>query len=153
MNEFFGTPVLGEVRPGSPYPVQYGARELKRQLDALLAFDEVQSVRWAQFTPYFNDGEPCVFGVTMHGIDVGLRGMDSQQAYPYGDYEDDHIDAWDVARREEFLMLRHLKPALKQLSDDLSSGHYDETVRVAFGDHAVVTVYADRIEVDEAYHD
>ena len=34
-------------------------------------FPEVESVRWSQYTPYFNDGEPCEFGVnelTIHAL-------------------------------------------------------------------------------------
>jgi hypothetical protein len=42
---------------------------------------EVEAVKWAQYTPYFNDGEPCEF--TVHDPETKLVG-DGDYDYDYG---------------------------------------------------------------------
>jgi hypothetical protein len=48
---------------------------LKPAFDAVFErYPEVQAIRWTQYTPYFNDGEPCEFGV--HDIEFTLKNYD-----------------------------------------------------------------------------
>ena len=51
------------VPPGEPRPVQRPLSDLEPALRAILADGDILSFGWTQYTPYFNDGERCVFGV------------------------------------------------------------------------------------------
>ncbi|MBB3752418.1 hypothetical protein FHT44_004930 [Mycolicibacterium sp. BK634] len=82
-----GRPVRGEHPKYSNHevPEQRPISEFLAKLDSLFAFPEVEAVRWHQYTPYFNDGEECVFSireayVKFFGVDEG------------GDYEDGYTD-------------------------------------------------------------
>lgn len=62
------------------------------KLDTLFAFPEVEAVRWEQYTPYFNDGDVCVFNIhdayiKFVGVDEGGEcedGFGDGKAYPDG---------------------------------------------------------------------
>lgn len=60
---FFGIPVEGDItRPESRVP-QRPLEELAPLMQALLDDEAIEWFGWRQYTPYFNDGEPCVFSV------------------------------------------------------------------------------------------
>ena len=43
---------------------QRGSDLLQKEFDALfIEYPEIGKIEWTQYTPYFNDGDPCVFGV------------------------------------------------------------------------------------------
>lgn len=74
-----------------------GASALKELFSEFFkAHPEARSIVWTQYTPYFNDGEPCVFGVG----DLELRVDDSTAVAPdaYAAYKaegHDHDDTDD----------------------------------------------------------
>ena len=90
---------------------------------------DVKHILWRQYTPYFNDGEPCVFRVRDVYVFTGADGED--------DYEGD----W-----------KH--PANKDLPDVGGNGTEDLLLAM-FGDHVKVTLKRDAadFEVDEYDHD
>jgi hypothetical protein len=105
------------------------AKKIFEEFPTLLYFG------WTQYTPYFNDGDPCEFGVNT--------------SYPFArfDGEDDErgID-------EELGYGGHelLESKLSAFLDGFDEDFFHET----FGDHAKVVVYADgRTEVKEYEHD
>ncbi len=61
----FGIPLEGE----EPYfnrntkAWQRPLEELQPMFEDVLRHDDVMAIRWRQYTPYFNDGEVCEFGV------------------------------------------------------------------------------------------
>jgi hypothetical protein len=64
---FLGVPVDGEiVRGGRQYRDQRPMGELEEILRPLMESDGIHDFGWAQYTPYFNDGDECIFGV--HGF-------------------------------------------------------------------------------------
>ena len=85
---------------------------------------------WTQYTPYFNDGEACVFGSNHNYASV----------YTATTQEDEDGDCMensgDFPAVEKFL---------KQFDDD--------DMYSMFGDHVTVTVTPTGIEVDEYDHD
>jgi hypothetical protein len=90
---------------------------------------ELKSVSWRQYTPYFNDGDTCYFGVYA-GSDVEINGKDS---YEYGDGD-------PVATAgEEF----------GSFVDEIAQ----EFLLDAFGDHQTVTVSAEGITSEDYEHD
>jgi len=63
-NTFAGRPIVGDIGYYSRTPTpQAPASELIALLDAVLALPGVDAVQWEQYTPYFNDGDVCVFSV------------------------------------------------------------------------------------------
>ena len=157
---FGGIEVVGEYSEGSrELPEQRPLEELVYLLKQVLANPVVEAVKWRQYTPYFNDGEPCVFGV--HEPYVKLVGADPEA----GDYEDGFIDSYDdrLSNRRydhetrKFVPKTCELPELAELfrvfSGALVDGtHYIELKKV-FGDHCEVTATPEKIEVEYYEHD
>jgi hypothetical protein len=110
---------------------EHGKAALVNEMKGLFEkFQDVGSVRWTQYTPHFNDGEPCVFSVYFEGtLDVGEPARDDDEyEYNYG--------------RESFTAFRKLVEEAEEVLEE------------AFGDGSKVTVHRDgRVEVDEYEHD
>ena len=150
-------------------------------------FDEfpfLAEVAWTQYTPYFNDGEPCVFscaiddpvfasvvdvenGEHAHGYenskDFASKLEPETYTYDYSiyrqspGYESSPNPSYDPECercRETFC---ELVRAFR--TDDSRPRGYDEpstfdrAMLAAFGDHAMVRVTRDGIEVDEYEHE
>lgn len=92
---------------------------------------EVYGIKWAQYTPYFNDGEPCVFGLS----DIYI--FKTQEAFESEDdmYDNDGAEA---CYGEE---------------PEASLSEVEDLLQAAFGDHAQVCVTREKIDVEEYQHD
>lgn len=131
-------------------------KQLQTEFPALLApllsqSKRIESIGWRQYTPYFNDGDECIFGV--HNDDLTINGID--------DYDGDENeiafikekiwngDNWVVNTnldKPEFELLQQIEKVLRSIPDDF--------YKDLFGDHVRVTVYKDgRIETEEYEHD
>lgn len=126
------------------------------------AHPEVQAIRWQQYTPYFNDGDACVFGI--YEPEVSLAPASAEEDVDEDDsYDDDEEfqDTWSLgyycngsARKGA------VPPEVKKLQDDLQSLYSimqdaEDAMEEAFGDHVEVTYRrgAAEVEVDEYSHD
>jgi len=106
------------------------------------------AIRWRQYTPYFNDGDPCVFN--LHG--VYFREAGTPEDTEEGDYEDDFESPWhykstyngNVPNEELYNLTQAFENELENLSDVLLS---------CFGDHVMITATADKIEIEDCGHD
>jgi hypothetical protein len=105
---------------------------------------EVAALRWSQYTPYFNDGDPCVFSVGE--LYYKLVGGDEEA----GDEEDGFEYLSSYGKPAEFAQQPWYK-ALEELSSALS-GSEDELL-AAFGDHVQVIVTKAGVDVEEYSHD
>lgn len=84
-------PIKGDIQNrnrGANIP-QASAADFIAAIDAVLAFDEIDSIRWDQYTPYFNDGEPCEFGTGEPRFRLTGTDEDSED----GDYEDGYHES------------------------------------------------------------
>lgn len=110
----------------------------------------ITSIGWTQYTPYFNDGEECTFGV--HNDSLLINGEDEYDLEWYswkideylksGKYADEK-DKWNI---DEYKIVEEFKEVLSQIPEDF----YKEL----FGDHSEVTVKADGTIATEQYeHD
>lgn len=167
---FLGIPVHGDITlSGHSKTPQRPAEEFGELLLPVINHPLVEGVRWEQYTPYFNDGDPCVFRIGEAYF--RLQGM-SEEA---GDYE----DGWEsigyandpVAiaalgeRRYEYKDGKRrvwfdpegsepeLAAALQALGSALGSGAFKDALLVAFGDHATVTATRDGFNVEYYEHD
>ena len=117
--------------------------------DVLNKYPKLESFSWRQYTPYFNDGDTCEFGV--HAIrEFAFDGK------TYGDYGDNSTKNYNYDTRsyetlpgcEEALACER---ELCQLSRQLQKA--EEVLQVVFGDHVEVTVTRDGISTDGVDHD
>ena len=99
------------------------------------AHPDAQVVRWYQYTPHFNDGDPCVFGVgdvETSKIRLSEISDEVKEAYPG--------DSWEYSQAAQEV--------------NVFFNGIDDVLRQAFGDG--VRVYVERngtITVDEYGHE
>lgn len=120
------------------------ARALAKQVFAdeaqsKLEEHQIESFGWVQYTPYFNDGDECIFGVRAD-LDYGLEvnGERWEDAFNFIRDEPDSRTNWSG----------HYEPAdentkPKEVWDDLRDFVYsfdEDDLKHAFGDHVKVTV-------------
>ena len=95
---------------------------------------ELKAYRWTQYTPYFNDGDACVFNSHHEYPELEFNGDGK-----VGDFK----DGYDSKEHKEVYEAVHT--FLQQFEDD--------DFEAMFGDHVQVTVTADGVKVDEYDHD
>lgn len=98
---------------------------------------EIAAIRWRQYTPYWNDGEPCTFRVCSPYVKINDFG---------GDADDGWLEEYDFEEGPKRDWMRHLEGTLEAGEIVLKS---------IFGDHVQVTVWRDKdeAEVEEYEHD
>ncbi|MBX9392229.1 hypothetical protein K4749_01110 [Streptomyces sp. TRM72054] len=157
---FLGIPVQGDITPGATRVEQKPLEDLQPILQAVLDDPTIVEFGWRQYTPYFNDGDPCEFSA--HGLWV--RTTDDEDA------DEDELEMWghrslgkvsghrDQATGEWVTdpyqgpdEARYLR--CKELEKAVEGGAFEVVLLKAFGDHAEVTVRRDGIEVEFYSHD
>lgn len=123
-----------------------GEDALKETLKAFFdRFPAVIEVNWRQYTPHFNDGEPCVF--RMQGMYIKLAG----EIYEDEDYKSG-LDSFELNYGEREGKYTELYSAFKELEEELSSGPGLDIVET-LGDHSKVIATPGKITVEEYEHD
>lgn len=127
-------------------------RDVFKQSAATLfeAHPVLESFGWTQYTPYFNDGDECVFGVhqdkpSYNGDDSYDRGDIHETKYESvgGKYTRVPNEKYDATHGAAFA-------AVKEFLGQFSADDY----RAMFGDHVEITVHRDgNVDVDEHSHD
>jgi molybdopterin converting factor small subunit len=114
----------------------------------------IESFSWTQYTPYFNDGESCEFGVNQDYLYVNgenVEDLDEEEDFlnesTYkrvdGEYKKVPNPLYDPKEGEVF-------QAIKTILNTVPDEFYEEL----FGDHVKVTVYKDgKIETEDYRHD
>lgn len=120
-------------------------------------YPEVKTVSWTQYTPYFNDGEECVFGAhtdyfQVNGYDMYDDNTDENSEYknvmPYSETKGRWVNQewkYDKPESRAVKIKEAIKGFLAQLDDD--------DYKTMFGDHARVIAMKDEILVEEYDHD
>lgn len=147
-------PIKGDISHySSKTPIEQGTvGEFLDSLDAVLAVEGVEAVRWEQYTPYFNDGEACEF--TIYELGVKFTGDDES-----GDYGDGFLDGWSIGYedgngnypyRGDFVT-----DAQARAFNDakLNLDRFEDVLRKNFGDPAQVTATQDGFNVEYYEHD
>jgi hypothetical protein len=165
---FLGIPVEGDITKGDKQVPQKPLSELEPLMRAVLDDPTMKAFGWTQYTPYFNDGDPCTFSVHQPWFltvnDPDPDDLDDEYDYQVGysahpslgKREDEYAGSWpnrhivrstyegpDEARYER----------VRALSDAIESGAFENVLLEAFGDHAQVTVRPTGITVDSYSHD
>ncbi|QNN98369.1 hypothetical protein SEA_LILMARTIN_129 [Streptomyces phage LilMartin] len=174
MTNLYGRTLRGEPQDNDSWPEQEDTQLLINAIDAVLDMEHVASVRWEQYTPSFNDGEPCRFSV--HRVSVSLNGFsvpedgyessedrwydedeevffDEYELYEYGTNEDGSRN-WDECIYEvQGIPTEEIKNALKTLNQVLDSGAHYAWLMSSFGDPAEVTATSDTFDVERCEHE
>ena len=109
------------------------SEEFKKVFDA---HPDLKAIRWRQYTPYFNDGDPCTFRVG----EVYAKFADTDEEE--GDYGDGFESNYGDRRKT---------PAGEAVS---SIGRIDKEIfEAVFGDHCQVTATREGFDVEEYSHD
>ncbi len=112
---------------------------------------DIDAVRWTQYTPHFNDGEPCEFG--RHEFDARViqkKGKDeigTAELISATETDDEGFyEGWDIDGKTP------LGKALSDLEDEFD-GSVDDVFKEAFGDGVRVTATRKGFKVEEYDHD
>jgi hypothetical protein len=157
---FLGIPVNGDIAKGDTRVEQKPIEELQPILQAVLDDPTIVEFGWRQYTPYFNDGEPCTFSA--HG--TWVRTTDDE------DVDEDELEMWghrslgkvpgdfnEQTRKWETRPYEGPDEAryhrCKALEGAVEGGHFEHVLLDSFGDHANITVRRDGIEVEFYDHD
>lgn len=117
----------------------------------------VTAILWTQYTPYFNDGDTCVF----HVRDVYFTNANSEQmddVSDWGDYEGEDESVWSETawgftyHKDRYFEGINVGEA-KQFSDLIGSGDMKEVMEAMFGDHVRVVATRDGFDVQDYEHD
>lgn len=104
------------------------------------------AIGWTQYTPYFNDGEPCEFG--LHEFYYTTKeGVNFEEVSSFYDDEEEHgfkNTYTDAAKGE-----KTIKEAVSTLVRAADSGLFE----TAFGDHAQIIATPAGFHVTEYSHD
>lgn len=107
---------------------------------------DINQVAWTQYTPYFNDGDVCEFGVSDIYFTLAKDEVDLGEADYLGD-EDTHYSECssgpDVKKHAR--AFKTFTDEIRQLPEDI----YLNT----FGDHVKVVANKDGFDVQEYEHD
>jgi len=96
---------------------------------------KLESFGWQQYTPYFNDGDPCVFSV--YADYPAINGYD---------YNHDKGELTGVTEEEAEELRKLVGSFLNEVPNDIMES--------MFGDHVSVTVHRDgSVDTEEYSHD
>lgn len=132
-------------------------------------------ISWTQYTPYFNDGDTCVFSSSFPY--VSINSVTDIEEGTYGTYEEPGEDFGRFSEEKVYLTYPDTAPnpdykpeykeceaAVKEFVEALVGDNrrdwstdtpttFDQALQRAFGDHALVIVTRDGYTVDECSHD
>lgn len=171
---FLGMPVSGDITQGSARTEQKPIEELAPLFQALVDDPSIVEFGWTQYTPYFNDGDPCEFSVygTWARITAETEGHVDEDGDEYDNSSHYGLDVdyhpslgkVDGHYEGEWPNRKFVKDSYEGPDEDrynrcqalgraLESGAFDNVLLEHFGDHALITVRKNNIEVEEYSHD
>lgn len=113
----------------------------------------VKAIKFQAFTPYFNDGDSCVY--TIHDFRIQLDNNNEG-----GDYDDGFYSSYELSRNDKYLSKELEKYSFdlrEKLSNNLNIFYREvadkDLFEIVFGDHVQVTVNQTEFEIEEYEHD
>lgn len=121
-------------------------------------FPELETVQWTQYTPRWNDGEECVFGINDPYF-TNCKDEDMIGSLHYGEldgYDEDESETkyWVVGscpQTGEFP--KGIDKLAKDFEKIIKSDTIEEILKSAFGNHVKVTITKEGIDIVEYEHD
>jgi hypothetical protein len=138
---------------------QVAAQELFKQTTKQF-FDQnpaVTAIHWTQYTPYFNDGDTCEFGVNDVYFTNATPEQFQEDVSRWGEYEGEDMNVWSESvwgfkyHKDRYFDI-NIDQA-RELSDLIGSADMEEVMKAMFGDHVRVVATREGFDVDEVDHD
>lgn len=114
----------------------------------------VKRVVWSQYTPYFNDGDSCTFGVN----DPKFYNFTEDEEDDDFDPDEDElqngqwaVESWDLRDSSQYGLTEEEKDLIQFVSKTISDNN--DFFEEIFGDHIEITITAEGIETEEYDHD
>ena len=117
-------------------------------------YPRAESITWRQYTPYFNDGDPCYFSVHEMTLEMN-EGEEETDEETDEEVDEDEDEDYGDGEYDSYSLSRSDNPDLKQMGEDLGEleGIPDDVLEHVFGDHVKVTATRDGFDVTEYSHD
>lgn len=115
---------------------------------------KLESFGWNQYTPYFNDGDECVFSANYDYPEINGENADDMdfEKELVTDYNGVKDSTGNYPKVKNPNFSPELAAAEKDVKEFLSNVD-DSVLRDLFGDHVEITVTVNGTEVDEYEHD
>ena len=111
---------------------------------------EVESVQWTQYTPGFNDGDPCVFGLgafLYRSKNTATKVKEKPEDFEDGDYGHEGYDSLYWRGDDQENVCEQTKINLKNLETLIHKAQ--DVLEMIFGDGVQVTATRDKIETED----
>lgn len=165
MRNFLGMEIKGDIIHGDQTVPQRPQEEFAWLLEAVLTDPIILGVAWTQYTPYYNDGDPCRFSVG--DIYLSLKESSSPEDYDYSwqEYEAEYnnrywLNDWDEEFQTRIGRLNRkwdagswswegdpdklpnpsLFKAYHALCEPINKREFHNVLLDLFGDHAIIIV-------------
>ena len=125
----------------------------------------ITAIIWTQYTPFFNDGESCVFGVNEPYF-TNADGDDMDDVTSYGEYEGDSEGVWSESdwiftsdsdycreKRRGMNLDGVDVRSIAKMSALLQSSEMEDVMEAMFGDHVRIVATRDGFDVNDHEHD
>lgn len=135
-------------------------RELKSEFDRLVEetgrplfvelmqpifekFPEIEAVRWNQYVPGFNDGDPCVFSVSEPEVSFVDKAGDQVDDRTDEEREEDGDEevGWHGAWSERVKNVKGLRNRIEDACEELQE--LEDVCEKVFDSNAQITIYRD----------
>lgn len=119
-------------------------------------FPEVKGIVWTQYTPHFNDGDPCEFGINEPHVMLDQQFADAcgDNVYDY-DGETFDLSTYKIRKKDGKsdveLKLLAIEEKLNEFERFLNE--FSMVVEETYGDGVKVTVTPNGVSVDDYSHD
>lgn len=128
----------------------------------------ITALKWSQYTPYFNDGDTCVFRVNdVYYTNAPADELDNVTTW--GEYEGEDESVW-VTHNIAYVLTSGSKyyedevakihaaggvevESCELIDKMIQSSEMEDIMREMFGDHVVITATRDGFDVNEHHHD
>jgi hypothetical protein len=112
--------------------------------DLFSEFTDLEYFSITGYTPSFNDGDPCIFRISSHGVDFKmLHDEETLQTHIVdGNYDEDYESVIDVK------VLKSVAAAINGITDKLSK--VEPLMQAVFGSNFQLDVYSDKL-VEKEY--
>lgn len=121
-------------------------------------YPTLESFGWTQYTPYFNDGDTCIFSVDTDYISINDELVDEAEWA-----SDVNVISWGTWNRDLRIYEGRVEepnpnynPILTEASNEIKKflGRFDNDFYLSkFGDHAEITVTKDGVDISDYDHD
>jgi hypothetical protein len=108
----------------------------------------VKSITWTQYTPYFNDGDECLFSVH----EPSFSNTDDTENINWEDYDGDEEGVWVYSGwgdKPEDVSLENMNEFSKLLQSD----EMEDVMEAMFGNHVKVAATRSGFDVTDYDHD